>query len=288
MSVKIKINWDNENVVSESVRIYRADTLITTPAQEMLIATIFGNVYEYEDLTTAEGQTYYYMLSAKLGEQEVFTECYEVSTLLSMPITFILSSQLTDNVGQSLRSLTLPAHERGDLLIVCIETWGGPTSAPQVPEGFIALKVFGSEYRAVTVSYKIATENSSTATVTKNSLSMSAMVYGGAKDITKIDAIFIDKSLVTNREFPILTAPNDGVFLFFASWSMRNTSQQQSAAISNSNTVVMPKSVGNLCHVVAYSNALKNSQSGSHLLSISGGIDSTAIIGMLTMHISAK
>ena len=78
MSVKIKINWDNENVVSESVRIYRADSGFTSTSLPPLLAEIVGDVYEYEDLTTVENQTYFYMLSAKLDEQEVFTDCFEV------------------------------------------------------------------------------------------------------------------------------------------------------------------------------------------------------------------
>ncbi|WP_218956379.1 hypothetical protein, partial [Acinetobacter sp. YH12073] len=78
MPVKIKINWDNENVVSESVRIYRADSIFTPTSLPPLLTEIFGDIYEYEDLTTVEGQTYFYMLSAKLGDQEVFTECFDV------------------------------------------------------------------------------------------------------------------------------------------------------------------------------------------------------------------
>ena len=78
MSVKIKINWDNENVVSESVRIYRADSAFTSNNLPPLLAEIVGDVYEYEDLSVIRDQTYFYMLSAKLGEQEVFTECFEI------------------------------------------------------------------------------------------------------------------------------------------------------------------------------------------------------------------
>ena len=78
MSVKIKINWDNENVVSESVRIYRADSIFTPTSLPPLLTEIFGDIYEYEDTATIDGNTYFYMLSAKLGEQEVFTECFEV------------------------------------------------------------------------------------------------------------------------------------------------------------------------------------------------------------------
>lgn len=100
MPVKIKINWDNENVVSESVRIYRADSIFTPTSLPPLLAEIMGDMYEYEDLTTVENQTYFYMLSAKLGEQEVFTECYEV--VAELPINYlqfeiVLSSR--NNVG---------------------------------------------------------------------------------------------------------------------------------------------------------------------------------------------
>lgn len=86
MSVKIKINWNNENVVSESVRIYRADSAFTTTLLPPLLSEIFGDVYEYEDLSVIEDQTYFYMLSAKLDEQEVFTDCFEVSSNIGVKL----------------------------------------------------------------------------------------------------------------------------------------------------------------------------------------------------------
>lgn len=82
MSVKIKINWDNENVVSESVRIYRADSAFTSTSLPPLLTEIIGDVYEYGDTTVIDGNTYFYMLSAKLGEQEIFTECFDVSATI--------------------------------------------------------------------------------------------------------------------------------------------------------------------------------------------------------------
>ena len=96
MSVKIKINWDNENVVSESVRIYRADSTFTSNNLPPLLAEIIGDVYEYEDLSVIENKTYYYMLSAKISNQEVFTECYEVKASTSLWLSgqeFITMSQ---------------------------------------------------------------------------------------------------------------------------------------------------------------------------------------------------
>lgn len=102
MSIKIKINWDNENVVSESVRIYRADSIFTPTSLPPLLTEIVGNVYEYEDLTTVEDQTYFYMLSAKLGEQEVFTECFDVVAeqdidLLQLIIPAFNASTITES-----------------------------------------------------------------------------------------------------------------------------------------------------------------------------------------------
>ncbi|EEY94017.1 hypothetical protein HMPREF0026_01293 [Acinetobacter junii SH205] len=88
MPVKIKINWDNENAVSESVRIYRSDSVFTPASLPSLLTEIFGDVYEYEDLNVIEDQTYFYMLSAKLGEQEVFTDCFEVLATPEVVIVF--------------------------------------------------------------------------------------------------------------------------------------------------------------------------------------------------------
>lgn len=78
MSVKIKINWNNENAVSESVRIYRSDSVFSSVNLPAVLEEITSDVHEYEDLDVIEDQTYFYMLSTKLGELEVFTECYDV------------------------------------------------------------------------------------------------------------------------------------------------------------------------------------------------------------------
>ena len=79
MSIKIKVSWDDNNVVSEGVRIYRSNTAFTSSNLPAVLATV-PTLDEYEDLDVIEGQTYFYMLAAYLGEQEVFTECFEVKT----------------------------------------------------------------------------------------------------------------------------------------------------------------------------------------------------------------
>ncbi len=107
MSVKIKINWDNENVVSESVRIYRADSKFTSNNLPPLLAEIVDDVYEYEDLTTVENQTYFYMLSCFLGEQEAFTECFEV--LAQKQISYVrlsLTGGVYRNAGSGTTAVT--------------------------------------------------------------------------------------------------------------------------------------------------------------------------------------
>ncbi|WP_180110786.1 hypothetical protein [Acinetobacter sp. YH12098] len=101
MSIKIKINWDNENVVSESVRIYRADSAFTKENLPPILAEIISDVYEYEDLTIIKGQTYFYMLSAKLGDQEVFTECFSVIAEKPSIYTKVYYVGTSDSVRES-------------------------------------------------------------------------------------------------------------------------------------------------------------------------------------------
>lgn len=79
MSVKIKINWDDLNVISEGVRIYKSASEFTSSSLPAVYTTVAYGVDEFEDLNVVENQTYFYMLSCFLGEQEVFTECFEVN-----------------------------------------------------------------------------------------------------------------------------------------------------------------------------------------------------------------
>lgn len=110
MSVKIKINWDNENVVSESVRIYRADSIFTPTSLPPLLTEIFGDIYEYEDLTTVENQTYFYMLSCLLVDQEVFTECFEVLATVYDPEIFVNFTSVNQTLIASLSSSVIRAR----------------------------------------------------------------------------------------------------------------------------------------------------------------------------------
>lgn len=88
MSIKIKINWDDLNVISEGVRIYKNASAFTSSSLPAVCATVAYGVDEFEDLDVVENQTYFYMLSCFLGEQEVFTECYEVLAELDPVVEF--------------------------------------------------------------------------------------------------------------------------------------------------------------------------------------------------------
>ena len=85
MSVKIKITWDDLNVISEGVRIYKNASTFTSSSLPAVYATVAYGVAEFEDLDVVEKQTYFYMLSSFLDEQEVFTDCYEVEIPESAP-----------------------------------------------------------------------------------------------------------------------------------------------------------------------------------------------------------
>ena len=85
MSVKIKITWDDLNVISEGVRIYKNASAFTSSSLPAVYATVAYGVAEFEDLDVVEKQTYFYMLSSFLDEQEVFTDCYEVEIPESAP-----------------------------------------------------------------------------------------------------------------------------------------------------------------------------------------------------------
>ena len=85
MSVKIKITWDDLNVISEGVRIYKNASAFTSSSLPAVYTTVTYGVVEFEDLDVVEKQTYFYMLSSFLDEQEVFTDCYEVNVESTTP-----------------------------------------------------------------------------------------------------------------------------------------------------------------------------------------------------------
>lgn len=136
MSIKIKINWDNENVVSESVRIYRADYAFTSTTLPPLLTEIISDVYEYEDTTVIEGNTYFYMLSATLGEQEAFTECFEVLVGARQQKQLSYVAGLRQEQSSGSLSANIPPHSQGDLIVVVVQAWASGITLPGFTLGY--------------------------------------------------------------------------------------------------------------------------------------------------------
>lgn len=136
MPVKIKINWDNENIVSESVRIYRSDSTFTPENLPRVLEEIVGDVYEYEDLTTIEDETYFYMLSAKLGEQEVFTECFEVLAGARQQKKLSYVAGLRQEQSGGALSASIPPHNTNDLIVVVVQAWVSGITLPGFTLGY--------------------------------------------------------------------------------------------------------------------------------------------------------
>lgn len=79
MSQKLEIQWDNSNPVFESVRIYKSAIAFTANNLPALLTEITDiGVSSYDDLDVELNETWFYMLSTKLGVAEAFTECFEV------------------------------------------------------------------------------------------------------------------------------------------------------------------------------------------------------------------
>ena len=99
MSQKLEIQWDNSNPVFESVRIYKSATAFTANNLPALLTEITDiGVSIYDDLDVELNETWFYMLSTKLGVAEAFTECFEVlivddvkNTLAIQPVFFVPS-----------------------------------------------------------------------------------------------------------------------------------------------------------------------------------------------------
>lgn len=87
MSLKIKITWDDNNVISEGARIYKSNVAFTSTTLPPVYDEVGYGIEIYEDFNVIEDQTYFYMLSCFLGEQEKFTQCFEVKAK-SLPTGF--------------------------------------------------------------------------------------------------------------------------------------------------------------------------------------------------------
>lgn len=77
-SVKLRTSWTDENAIIEGVRIYKMNEAFDVNTRPLPLVELTNGEEFYEDFDVTENETVYYMLSCFLGEQEVFTECFEV------------------------------------------------------------------------------------------------------------------------------------------------------------------------------------------------------------------
>ena len=122
MSVKIKTSWSDNNVIVEGVRIYKSLAPFDAYSRPEPLVEILDGSLVYEDFGVEYGQTYFYMLSCFLGEQEVFTECFEVlAAVETFAVLDFISSATTPirlSSSSSPAPLQIPAHNAGDIIIV--------------------------------------------------------------------------------------------------------------------------------------------------------------------------
>lgn len=292
MPVKIKINWDNENVVSESVRIYRADSVFTRESLPPLLTEIFGDVYEYEDLGIIKGQTYFYMLSAKLGEQEVFTDCFSASTLTDLTLSIVDKKMSYASTGTGgISEISIPAHNAGDVILLFIERWGSDSSAANVPDGWTAIDATGELYRYISVGYKIASAASTESTLSLACISASALILRAEQSISELAFVKQKIKSTSPALMPILTAEKKSLCLSIGVWSSSHATQTQTATISNSNMEIAPQlisSISSLKHVVASKNLNEGASSGVGNVSITNTSSTPYQVGLMALLISAK
>lgn len=128
-SIKIKTNWETNNIVSNGVRIYKKTELFDSDNLPQPLVEITDGSEFYEDLDIIEGQTYFYMLSCFLGEQEVFTECFKVDAKKPSPYNGIYIVGSTNSYDtDAVSRLSEIISEIGE--DVYVKTWEEMDSIP--------------------------------------------------------------------------------------------------------------------------------------------------------------
>ena len=146
-SMKIRTSWTDENVVTEGVRIYKSDQEFDVNSKPASLVEIRDGAEFYEDFNVIEGQTYFYMLSCFLGEQEVFTECFEVIVEKNYAkLTFVSCEESSVYLSGGVVNKSF-VNQIGDLLILISNSNQGYTSDTiGPPTGFSLIGKIGGAY----------------------------------------------------------------------------------------------------------------------------------------------
>lgn len=134
-SVKIRTSWTDDNVIIEGVRIYKKQQAFDVSTRPQPLVEVTDGSLFYEDLDVIEDQTHFYMLSCFLGEQEVFTECFEVVAEPPSPYNGVyLIGSSTDAVMLSAVSDILSTLD----VEIYIKTWAQIDDIPATAKIIIA------------------------------------------------------------------------------------------------------------------------------------------------------
>lgn len=154
-SIKIKTSWVNNNITSDGVKIYKHTESFDVTTLPVVYKEVTSSSNFYEDLDVVEGQIYFYMLSCFLGEQEVFTECFEVKSS-SDPVNLSFISAATtparDVTAAAPWPLIIPKYNKGDIIVVA--KFGSDTELAGY--GFMPVDVSGLTGNYFKLWYKIA------------------------------------------------------------------------------------------------------------------------------------
>lgn len=101
MSVKVKLEWFNQNYGASSVKIYRDTASMNPLALPTALDTIAGNAQEYEDTTVVDGNTYYYIIATVINGQEYLSAEYShvVNEAAAIPTSGLVAFWSFDTVS---------------------------------------------------------------------------------------------------------------------------------------------------------------------------------------------
>lgn len=302
MSIKIKVGWDNENAISESVRIYRSDSAFLSTSLPSVLAEITGDIYEYEDLATTQGNKYFYMLSAKFGEKQVFTECYEVVAATSTTSIAINFSASTQNQNWDAPVLiNEPARLAGDISICVIRKIHPIGTELIVPSGWSLIFQQSFEtYLSFYVLYKINTV-SSDATSTQTNVTTGCshtMIFRPVEEVTSLtaDSLYaVNTAVGTSGTFnmPALQSKNPISFeLNIFCWDSAYSSRQEPIILEPAYTMIQRKEVSDITGASSFctfgKNIIDNTSVGGSEVSISGIGDNSKIYKMVFAIVAHK
>ncbi len=241
MSIKLKITWSDDNVVTEGIRIYKSSSIFTKTSLPEVYATIKDGSGFFEDFNVVDGQTYFYMLSCFLGEQEVFTECYEITAISEIPITVkaVLSSSSSSSTGY-IMSISVPPYNVGDVILLAVQTNVLDAAGTAIPSGFTLIdSIRITDSTSLRVCYKISTTQTTQNTVvTYTCDSATAIILSSTSPISAL----VCSSAKTEKAnpdtvFPALTATTNASAFFFGLWDSFYSTSPQTVTFTNASKI---------------------------------------------------